>query len=158
MAPPVASRPGPHTASVSRHLMESRATFAELYCQKRNLAANRFVEAVLAESLYPHAHMFFVFLVWLHPDYAASDIDFIGGVGRLTRLQDFWAEAEDFAHHPRNRGFLRQRLRVRVSARRLRRLIKETIGVTTTEALWPSAVPWPSGNPEPIREVDAGAP
>jgi hypothetical protein len=138
--------------------MESRATFAELYCQKRNLAPERFVEEVLAESLYPHAHILFMFLVWLHPDYAAADLDFINGVGRLARLQDFWAEAEDFAHHPKNRGLLRQRLRIRVSARRLRRLMKETLRTTTTEAAWPSAVPWPSGDPEPIEKADAGAP
>ena len=76
--------------------MESRATFAELYCQNRNLAPERFVEDVLAQSLYPHAHILFVFLVWLRPDYGVADIDFIGGVGQLTRLQDFWAEADDF--------------------------------------------------------------
>jgi hypothetical protein len=136
--------------------MESRVTFAELYCQRRNLASDRFVEDVLAQSLYPHAHMLFVFLVWLQPDYGVADLDLISGAGRLTRLQDFWAEAEDFAHHPRNRGFLRQRLRIRVSARRLRRLVKDTLRVTTTEAAWPSAMPWPSGDPEPIEKADTG--
>ena len=137
--------------------MESIATFAELYCQQRNLVPERFVEKLLAESLYPHAHIFFMFLVWLHADYGVADIDLIGGVGRLTRLEDYWAEAEDFAHHPRNHGLLRQRLRIRVSARRLRRLVKETFRVTATETAWPSATPWPTSSPATIEKVDAGS-
>ena len=138
--------------------MESRANFAVLFCQKRNLARDRFVEEVLAESLYPHAHVLYVLLVWLHSDYGAADLDFIGGVGRISCLQDFWGEAEDFAHHPNNRGLLRQRLRIRVSARRLRRLLKETFRVPGAETTRPSTAPWPSGDPAPASEADTGTP
>jgi hypothetical protein len=113
--------------------MKSRANFAALFCQKRDLAPDRFVEEVLAQTLYPHAHILYVLLVWLHRDYGAVDLEFINGVGRLSLLQDFRVEAEEFAHHPRNFGFLRQRLRIRVSARRLRQLLKRTLRVTTTE-------------------------
>jgi hypothetical protein len=68
-------------------------------------------------------------------------------------LQDFWAEAEDFAHHPNNCGLLRQRLRIRVSARRLRRLLKETFRVPGAETTRPSTAPWPSGDPAPVSDV-----
>jgi hypothetical protein len=138
--------------------MGSSINFAELFCQQHNVAPDRFVERVLASSLYPHAHGIFMILVWLHPDYAAADLDFIHGVGRLTNLQDFWIEAEDFAHHPRNFGFWRQRLRVRVSTRRLLRLMKKTLVVNSTKAPWPGMNPWPAGNPAQIEKVDAGAP
>ena len=139
--------------------MEIGASFAELFCQKRNLAPDRFVEEVLAETLYPHAHILYVLFVWLRPDYGAADLDFIGGVGRLTRLQDFWLEAEDFGHHPQNFGLLRQRLRIRVSARRLRRLMKKTMDVTTPQTVWPSVAPWPTSDPAAaVEKVDAGTP
>jgi len=157
MAPPFALRTGWHTASASHRLMVSRSNFAVQFCQKRNLAPERFVERVLAEALYPHAHILYVILVRMHPDFGAADLDFINGVGRLWRLEDFWAEAEDFGHHPRNFGFLRRRLRIRVSARRLRRLMKKTLGLTTTTATWPSVAPWPTSDPAAaVENVDAG--
>jgi hypothetical protein len=138
--------------------MESRESFAVLYCQKHNLAPARFVEDVLAQALYPHAHVLFMLFTWLRPDYGTADLDLINGAGKLSRLHDFWAEADYFAHHPRNLGFWRQHLRIRVSARRLRRLMKETLHVTATEAAWPSATPWPTRDPAPVAKADPGAP
>ncbi|HTZ20221.1 MAG TPA: hypothetical protein VMC06_05000 [Opitutaceae bacterium] len=137
--------------------MKSRANFVELYCQKRDISPDRFVEEVLAQTLYPHAHILYVLLIWLHRDYGAADFDFINGVGRLSRLQDFWVEAEEFAHHPRNFGLLRQRLRIRVSARRLRRLMKRTLHATIPEPAWSSTVPWSSPESASIEKVDVGA-
>jgi hypothetical protein len=153
-----ALRPGSYTSLASRRLMESRENFAVLFCQKHHLAPDRFVEAVLAETLYPHAHFLFVLFVWLRPDYGAADLDFIDGVGRLSSLSDFWNEAEYYAHHPRNFGFLRQRLRIRVSAWRMRRLMKKTLLETTTDAAWSSTTPWTTQDPAPIEKADAGAP
>jgi hypothetical protein len=138
--------------------MKSSANFAELFCQKRDLTPDRFVEEVLAQALYPHAHILYVLLVWLHRDYGAADLDFVNGVGRLARLPDFWVEAEEYAYHPRNFGFLRQRLRIRVSARRLRRLMKRTLHGTTTEPAWSSTVPWSAHNPAPTEKVDVSVP
>ena len=158
MASPFALRRSSHTASVSHRLMVSRSNFAVQFCQRRNLAPERFVEEALAHALYPHAHILYAILVWLHPDFGAADVDFINGVGRLSRLQDFWGEAEEFAHHPRNFGFLRQRLRIRVSARRLRRLMKKTLSVTTTEGAWPSVASWPTSDRTAVENVDAGTP
>jgi hypothetical protein len=137
--------------------MKIRANFIELYCQKRDISPDRFLEEVLAQALYPHAHILYVLLIWLHRDYGAADFEFINGVGRLSRLQDFWVEAEEFAHHPRNFGFLRQRLRLRVSARRLRRLMKRTLHATTAEPAWSSTVPWSAHEPAPIEKVDVSA-
>jgi hypothetical protein len=158
MAPPFALRTGWHTASASRRLMGSSIRFAEQYCQQHNLAPERFVERMLAQALYPHAHILYVILVWVHADFGAADLNFINGVGRLSRLQDFWVEAEEFGHHPRNFGFLRQRLLIRVSARRLRRLMKKTMRLTTAEATWSSAAPWPARDPAPVEKTDAGVP
>ena len=138
--------------------MQSIESFAVLYCQKHNLASARFVEDVLAQALYPHAHLLYMILVWLHADYGMADLDFINAVGKLSRLHDFWAEADYYAHHPRNLGLLRQGLRIRVSARRLRRLMKETMHVTATEVAWSSATPWPTRDPAAAEKVDAGAP
>ena len=138
--------------------MESRANFTELFCQQHDLTPDRFAEEVLAQALYPHAHILYVLLVWLHRDYGAADLEFIHGVGRLSRLQDFWVEAEDYVHHPRNTGLLRQRLRIRVSTRRLRRLVNKTLHLTTTGAARPSTTPWPTPDPAPIREADVGMP
>ena len=66
-------------------------------------------------------------LLGLFPGYFSADREFVRGVGRITRLRDFEAEAQDFAHDPANRGILRQKLRLRTSTRRMRQLVHATL-------------------------------
>lgn len=60
-------------------------------------------------------------------DFFAADFDLIRAVGRVRRLKDFDTEAHAFAHHPANRGILRKKGRIRVSTKRLRSLMRETM-------------------------------
>ena len=63
----------------------------------------------------------------LSPDYFAADREFVRSVGRIRRRRDFEAEAFDYVHDPLNRGVLRQGLRLRVSARKMRHLVWATM-------------------------------
>jgi len=59
------------------------------------------------------------FILLVNRQYFAADYELITSVGRLTngaRLND---ELDDFRSHSRNRGFVRRRLRIRVSGARL---------------------------------------
>jgi hypothetical protein len=103
------------------------STFAEIYCQRHNLLATDFENEVLLRTLYPHARLLAPLCQGLDSNHFASDIDLIRAVGRLRRLRDFADEAKDFAHHPANRGFWHTQLRVRVSTKRLRLLVKATL-------------------------------
>lgn len=101
--------------------------FAEKFCARRQVAPKNFEASVLRLALYPAARLLFP-LLNLSPGYFAPDREFIRGVGRISRGEAFRYEEQDFSLDPDNRGLLRRGLKLRVSARRLRRLVHETLG------------------------------
>jgi hypothetical protein len=57
----------------------------------------------------------------------AADYDFINNVRELTRYRDFDFYYQDFSRHPKHCGFARRVLRLRVSSKRLRFIIRDTM-------------------------------
>lgn len=102
-------------------------TFAESFCAQHRIAPEQFVQAVFKAALYRRARVFAPILHFFSHDYFAADFDLIYGVEHLRRVRDFTAEAERFNEHPGNRGWLRRRLCLRVSTKRLKALIRETL-------------------------------
>lgn len=102
-------------------------TFAELYCEKHRLEKKDYEQAILSRSLYPHARVLAPLVRILGPDHFAADLDFVRSVGRLRRFREFFYEAEEFAHHPANRGFWRLTANIRVSSRALRRIVRSIL-------------------------------
>jgi hypothetical protein len=88
-------------------------------------AAN-FERALLQETLHPAARRA-RFLLALIPSYFEPDLRFIRYVGRLRRIEDLRYEEIDFNQDRTNRGFLRGKLRLRVSARRVRQVVRQTL-------------------------------
>lgn len=107
--------------------MSNTPTFAESFCAQKQIAPEQFAREVFGRSLYRRA----LWLKWLLPllkkNYFTADFDLIYGVERLRRLRDFATEAERFNEHPANRGWLRRTLCLRVSTKRLRALIRDTL-------------------------------
>jgi len=99
---------------------------AEEYCRQRGLPADDFEHTLLLETLYPAARRarFFLRLI---PSYFAPDLLFISYVGRLRRLVDLRNEEIDFNQDRANRGFFRGTLRLRISTRRMRRVVHHTL-------------------------------
>ncbi len=102
-------------------------TFAELYCEKHGLKLEQYQSAVLMRSLYPHARWLAPLVGFFWPQHFAADADFVRSVGLLRRFREFAYEAEEFAHHPANRGFWRRTVNVRVSSRALRRMVRAAL-------------------------------
>jgi len=102
-------------------------TFSELYCERHGLKPEQYESVVLRRALYPHARLLAPFLRLLWPDYFAADLDFVRSVARLRRFREFSNEAEEFAHHPANRGFARLTVNLRVSSRTLRHMVRATL-------------------------------
>jgi hypothetical protein len=131
-------------------------TFSELFCERRGLPAERYAPEVLACCLYPHARKLAKALLSVWPDFFVADLDFVRAVGRLRRFRDFSSEAEEFAHHPANRGFWRRYGRVRVSSRLLRHLLRAELHpemdampmATATETPFAGVVPAARGGLE----------
>ena len=96
-------------------------TFAEKFCRHFNVPPDRFEKEVLRKALYPHAR----YLRRLLPDYLrAADRSFVAGVGRLRRRRDLAVEMAEFQRDARNQNFVRNRLRLRISARRMQHLVE----------------------------------
>ena len=100
--------------------------FSEKFCATRQVRPEDFEATVLRLTLRPTARLLRP-LLDLNPNYFAADREFIRGVGRISRLEDFGSEAEDFANNPYNCDFLHRALRLRVSRRRLRDLVRGTL-------------------------------
>lgn len=95
---------------------------------------------VFWRCLYPHAVPFVIGVGLLRPDFFAADRELILRAGRTRTLRELNEELADYVRDPRNRGALRGALRLRVSARRLRRLARAQL---------PTA--WPAGRgPAPV--------
>ena len=100
---------------------------------------------VMKRSLYPLARVI-RWLLALIPDYFLADRAFLASVGRMTRRRDFGLEEIEFVHHPANRGYLRTQLKLRVSARRLHRLVRAVLADESggAAASTQSLAPWPT--------------
>lgn len=123
-------------------------TFAELYCEKHGLKLEQYQSAVLMRSLYPHARWLAPIIGLFGSQHFAADVDFVRSVGHLRRFREFSYEAEEFAHHPANRGFWRRSANIRVSSRALRRMVRATLHPeleSPSEADDHTSVPFSSG-------------
>ena len=102
-------------------------TFAELYCEQHELRPEQYESVVLRRASYPHARLLAPLIKLLDPEYFVADLDFVRSVARLRRFREFFYEAEEFAHHPANRGFFRLTGNMRLSSRALRRMVRATL-------------------------------
>ncbi len=102
-------------------------TFADLYCERHGLNPDDYVRTVVRETLYPHARLLAPLVRFLWSRHFSADIEFVQSVGMLRRYREYAVESEEYAHHPENRGFWRATLNVRISSRRLRRLVRATL-------------------------------
>jgi hypothetical protein len=102
-------------------------TFAELFCERFGVSPAQYEDAVLRHCLYRWALTLFPLLRLFGEQYFASDLDFVQGVGRLRRPEDFKPEMDDFLLSPHNSNWLRRRLKLRISSRQLQALVRETM-------------------------------
>jgi hypothetical protein len=101
-------------------------TFAEKFCRQHRVHPSDYEAVVLWHSLRPFTRLLRPILN-LNPNYFAADREFVRGVGRLTRLEDFHTESQDFIHHPDGRSFLHRTLKLRASRERLHNLLRDTL-------------------------------
>lgn len=99
-------------------------TFSEMYCARHGVDAAEYERRMFRDGLYPHARWILGLLLLAGPDYFAPDREFIRAVGQLRSRRLLHGEIGEFHTHPRNRGFWRITLRLRVSTTRVRRLIE----------------------------------
>lgn len=104
--------------------MEPRRTFADLYCEQNGLPRPQYHAAVFRRALFPHAWLAGWLLRLFRRLHFLPDHEFVEDVGHITCVADFTYPLGSFIEHPANRGVLRRVLRLRVSARRMLKLVR----------------------------------
>jgi hypothetical protein len=90
--------------------------FQAVFCQHFNCPLSGYEQRAFRELLYSHARLVAPVLATLRPDFFAEDFRFIRYLGEATDLREAKASAAEFQDsNAARRGFLRTRLRIRVS-------------------------------------------
>jgi len=100
-------------------------TFAEMYCERFGIPRECYEADVFRRCLHSPAAMAFPLLRFAGKAFFACDLDFVRGVGRIRRREDFESELGDYLMDPRCFNWLRWRCKLRISCRLLGRLVRE---------------------------------
>ncbi len=95
-------------------------TFAERYAEAHGCAPTEFCDRVFWSSLHRPAVALAPLLLLLG-NHFAPDRALVAACGRARSLREIHEEIECFWRDPQNTGWLRKRLRIRVSVKRLQR-------------------------------------
>jgi len=94
-------------------------TFFELYCERTGVPRSAFVIDLFRRTIYPHARPFIPPLKAVNPYYFVPDYNFIENVSAMRQPEQFASAVRSFLQDPANASFLRRRLRLRISVRRM---------------------------------------
>lgn len=94
-------------------------SFRELFCEERSCSAEQFSRKVFWQCLHRHAAFVAPILGGFRSEYFSIDRELIEGAGRAIRMSQVRQEVRDYFSNSRNRGWLRRRANVRLSAKRL---------------------------------------
>lgn len=101
-------------------------TFADLYCARHGLTRQSYHAHVFRRALFPHARLLAGLVKLFRRMHFLPDHEFVEETAYLTGVADFSQPLGSFLEHPANRSVLRRTFRLRLSARRLLRLVRET--------------------------------
>jgi hypothetical protein len=127
-------------------------SFRDLYCARYDCAAGDFETAVLWRCLNPKSLPLARMLWRMNPEYFAPDLELIRHVQDVTSLDELRGEFGAFCYHHPNAGWLRKRLKVRLSGQSLTnlaaRLFRQTGGMPGPACITRNPQAWP----KPVRE------
>ena len=104
-------------------------TFAQALCETVGCAPENYLRVVLKHCLYPRPRSFYRLFALFMP---AADIQLLKDVGAATTEDDLNELLRDYRHDLQlHGGFVKQRLRLRVSTARLEQLFKRVMRAKT---------------------------
>ncbi|MES2697147.1 MAG: hypothetical protein V4773_27025 [Verrucomicrobiota bacterium] len=104
------------------------ARFRETFCAHVGVQVDAYSSALLRRTMYPHARVVFLLLNRVFPRLFAADRTLVADVAQAAKPRDALFALDDFYIHPDNHRFLRREFRLRISARRFERLLREVWG------------------------------
>jgi hypothetical protein len=104
----------------------SNNTFRALFCQKSVYPPEKFKSKLFWRSLYPMAAPLAVLIVFFNPRFFELDYTLIDEVGEMKDMADLQPAIDTYLDCCwLSRSYLHDRLRIRISTRRLRALVQE---------------------------------
>ncbi len=97
-------------------------TFAEIYCARHPRTREKCSDEVLRRTLYPHARWFAALIMRVSPNFFAADRRFVDLALGSRTMKDIRLASREYFYDSGNSGWLRQRLNLRVSGQRMKRL------------------------------------
>jgi len=100
-------------------------TLAACYCALHRLPPERFAAHCLPRVLYPHARLARPFVSAVYPDFFDADLELLRAVGALRSPRAFSACCAEYRLRLAHASLTRRHFRLRLSLRRLHRLVAE---------------------------------
>ncbi len=98
-------------------------SFCQAYCQRNRCDPRRFRRRIFWRCLYPHALVLAPVIWLLEPGFFGPDLGLIDEVGEATSSEEVAGDIDGFVDTCQlSGGFLRQRLRIRISGQKLLQL------------------------------------
>ncbi|MFI5338103.1 MAG: hypothetical protein ACHQ5A_15045 [Opitutales bacterium] len=120
---PAAIPPGRSWAGTS--VSDLPGTYAERYAGHWRLTAAEFESHLFRRALFPHARLIWRLLNRIRPNYFWPDRGLIAALALVRTRRALAGEILEFHRDERNRRPARRWLRLRISATRLKRLLRE---------------------------------
>src|SRR5687767_1294510 len=98
-----------------RASLPAMENFAARFCERYHVRPEDYADAMLRRCLHRRALVLVPLLRLFDREFFQPDYEFIRNVGQLTFARTWGEDAAEFYSHPRNVGFLRRKLRIRVS-------------------------------------------
>ena len=111
----------------------SVSTFGELHAIRHSLPLESVEHDILRRCFYPHARALRPLVSLVVRDHFNAEHELARTIARQFRLRDAETEIEEYRGRFTGFGVLRRRLRLRLSTRRLHRLLLETFATSPQE-------------------------
>lgn len=107
-------------------------TFADYYCERRGLDGVRFIDDLLWRCYYPHAVLPMRFFSLLDSRLIETDREVVKAIGSCRSLREIGEFMHTIPWYYGGEWEMRQRLRFRISTRRLMHLARPLLPSTAT--------------------------
>ena len=134
--------------------------FRDACCRYFDCERDEWESYVFRECLYGHARLLWWLFRWMNPSAVESDYEFLRFIGGSTESKSIMNEAAGYHYENRmRRGYLRNKLKMRLSGERLIQLSIEVFGEKGefTRRQRPKMSSARRGKREPLRGEDRGA-
>ena len=116
-----------HSIATAHAVSDMDRSLSDRICEKLGLHPNQFENEVFQRCLYGKARVLRPLLQIYNHNFFEADRDFVRRIGKIRRREELTRELDEFYYHPKNGNWLRRRLKLRISCRKVVALVKDVM-------------------------------